>query len=160
MSVSLPLIKGDLKLVIAGSIPPDTIITFTDFALTRRDRPFSRAESRRKTKIVPLIASSQDATREVVIARANPGVYTITAEPAGEPADVTISLKLYEGTSRAVTKKLGKHIIDRKKTLLKILMPEGILWDDDAAFTGNMEDSDGITKFNSETGLMWKEYTD
>ena len=27
-----------------------------------------------------------------------------------------------------------------------------------AAFSGNIEDSDSITKFNSETGLIWKEY--
>jgi len=37
-------------------------------------------------------------------------------------------------------------------------MPEGILWEDEAAFSGSMEDSEGVTKFNSETGLLWKEY--
>lgn len=160
MSVSLPLIKGDLKLVITGSIMPDTAITFTDFARSRRDRPFSRAESRRKTKIVPLIANSRDTTREVVIAQASHGVYTITAEHAGEPANITISLKLFEGTSRAVTRELGKHAVSGRKVLFKILMPDGILWDDNTAFSGNMEDSEGVTKFNTKTGLMWKEYTD
>jgi hypothetical protein len=160
MSVSLPLIKGDLKLVIAGAIQPDTTITFTDFALSRRDRPFSRAESRRNIKIVPLIAHSRDTIREVVISRANPGVYTISAEAAKEPATIIISLKLYEGTPRAVTRELGKHTIARKKVLFKILMPDGILWDDNAAFSGNMEDSDGVTKFNTQTGLMWKEYNE
>ncbi len=161
MSVSLPLIKGDLKLVITGSVLPDTTITFTDFAQSRRDRPLSRAESRRRTKIIPLIAHTRGTTREVVIAQTKPGVYTFTAEPAGDPAKVTLSLKLYEGSSRAVSRELGTHaIIAQKKVLFKILMPEGILWDDNTAFSGNMEDSDGVTKFNTNTGLMWKEYSE
>jgi len=37
-------------------------------------------------------------------------------------------------------------------------MPEGILWDDDSSFSGNMEDSESITKFNAETGVVWREY--
>lgn len=159
-TLSLPLVKGDFKLVITGPVPTDTTITFTDFARSRWSRPFSRAESLRKTKIVPIVATTRNNSREVVIARANPGIYTVTAESAGEPANVTLTLKLYEETTTAVTRELGKHTIARKKVLLKILMPDGILWDDDAAFSGNMEDSEGVTKFNTETGLMWKEYTE
>ena len=37
-------------------------------------------------------------------------------------------------------------------------MPEAILWDDDASFTGSLEDSESTTKFNAQTGLYWKEY--
>ena len=128
--------------------------------ISPRDRPFSRAESRRNIKIVPLIANTRDTVREVVISQADQGVYTISAESARETAGIALSLKLYEGTSKAVTRELGKHTIARKKVLLKILMPDGILWDDDAAFSGNMEDSEGVTKFNTESGLMWKEYNE
>jgi len=39
-------------------------------------------------------------------------------------------------------------------------MPDAILWDDESAFSGSMEDSNSVTKFNSETGLVWKEYND
>ena len=156
----LPLLKGDLKLVVTGIALPKTTITFKEFALSRRNRPFSRTEARRKIKIVPLTANTQENTCEIVIGRVNPGVYTITVEPLDRPTDVIFLLKLYEGTSRMMVKNLGRHTLARKVVLLKILMPEGILWDDNAAFTGNMEDSDGVTKFNSETGLMWKEYAD
>lgn len=159
MSVSLPLIKGDLKLVIAGAVLPDIAVTFIDFAASRRDRPLSRAESRRFLKVIPMIADARGNTREIVIARARPGVYTITAIPAGGAANVTLSLKLYEGTARSAARDLGRHTIADRKTLLKILMPEGIAWDDNTAFSGSMEDSDGVTKFNAETGLMWKEYS-
>lgn len=158
MSVGLPSIKGDLKLVIAGSIQPEISITFVDFAQSRRDRPLSRGEARRKTKIAPIIANIRDTTREAVITRASPGVYTVTAISAAGAATVSLSLKLYEGTPRGVARDLGKFTITGRKVLFKLLMPNGILWDDNGAFSGNMEDSDGVTKFNSETGLMWKEY--
>lgn len=154
----LPLLKGDLKLVVTGIALPKATITFKEFALSRRNRPFSRTEARREIKIVPLTANTQENTREFVIGRVNPGVYSITIEPFDGPTDVIFLLKLYEGTSRMMVKNLGRHSLARKVVLLKILMPEGILWDDNAAFSGNMEDSDGVTKFNSETGLMWKEY--
>lgn len=159
-SLSLPIVKGDIKLVIAGAVLPDIQITVIDFAPSRRDRPFSRAEARRKKAIVPLVASIRNTTREVVIARVSPGVYTITATVADGPATVTLSLQLYEGTSRAVHRELGTHVITKRNVLCRILMPEGILWDDTSAFSGSMEDSDGVTKFNSETGLMWKEYAE
>ncbi|WP_275095230.1 hypothetical protein [Oryzomonas japonica] len=44
--------------------------------------------------------------------------------------------------------------------MARILMPEGILWDDDAAFTGSIDDGDSITKFESASGLVWKEYSE
>lgn len=163
--VALPLtpvassIRGDLKLVISGTTLPETTVTFTDFAPSRRDRPFSRAESRRYTKITPVITGSQDTVREIVIAHASPGIYTITADSAGKSADIAVSLKLYEGTDRMSVRELGRHSIANKKVLMKILMPEGILWEDAAAFSGSMEDSEGITRFNADSGLMWREYT-
>ncbi len=160
MSVALPHIKGDIKLVMAGKVLPGVTVTFTEFKQSRRDRALSRAEWRRSTIISPLIAHEQETTREVVIARASHGTYTITAEPSSEASHVTVSLKLYEGSSRAVSREVGTFTISRKRVLCKILMPEGILWDDNAAFSGNMEDSDGVIKFNTETGLMWKEYAE
>ncbi|HIJ88909.1 MAG TPA: hypothetical protein HPP97_14720 [Desulfuromonadales bacterium] len=152
-------IRGDLKLVISGTTLPETTVTFTDFAPSRRDRPISRAESRRYTKITPVITGSQDTVREIVIVHARPGIYTITADSVNTSADIVVALKLYEGTARTSVRELGKHSLANKKILMKILMPEGILWDDAAAFSGSMEDSEGITKFNTDSGLMWREYS-
>lgn len=45
-----------------------------------------------------------------------------------------------------------------EQVLVKVLMPEGILWNDDAAFTGSLQDSSSTTKFNAQTGLYWREY--
>ena len=154
----LPLVKGDLKLVVTGSTQPNMTITFKEFAPSRRDRPFSRSEARRETAIIPLIATTQENSRELIIEKTNPGVYTITVAPAGDKADVNFSLKLYEGSSRFVTRELGRHTIAGKMVLFKILMPEGVLWADEKAFTGSMEDSNSITRFNAVTGLVWKEF--
>lgn len=37
------------------------------------------------------------------------------------------------------------------------IFPEAVFWDDDKWFSGYAESSDTITRFNSETGLVWKE---
>lgn len=42
-------------------------------------------------------------------------------------------------------------------TKFKFLFPDMIFWDDEDAFTGSIEDSDSLTKFNPERGLLWKE---
>jgi len=156
----LPLLKGDLKLVLAGASLPKITITFKEFTLSRRNRPFSRIEARHETIIAPLIANTQEKKREVVIEKIRPGVYTITVEPVAGSSDFTCLLKLHEGASGMSVRELGRHTLVRKKVLLKILMPDGILWDDGSSFTGSMENSDSVTKFNTETGLMWKEYSD
>ena len=158
--ISLPIVKGDLKLQVSGAVMPETTITFKEFAVSRRNRPFSRNEARKELKIIPRMVTIKENSREVVIEKATPGVYTFTVAPVGGKTDADFSLVLYEGSSGKINKALGSHSLTTKKVLLKILMPEGILWQDDKAFTGSMEDSSGTTKFNAETGLMWKEYAD
>lgn len=158
--LSLPLLKGDFKLVVTGATPPKITITFKEFALSRRNRPFSRVEARRESVVAPLTATTKEYTREVVIEKVRPGVYAVTVEPVAGSSDFTFLLKLHEGTSRMSVRDLGRHTLAHKKVLLKILMPDGILWDDNKSFTGSMEDSDSVTKFNAETGLTWKEYSD
>lgn len=155
-----PHLSGDLKLVLTGAALPELTITFKEFGLSRRNRPFSRIEAANRTLVVPVMAQTKEQVREVVIEKARPGVYTITAEPVSGMAEFTCLLKLYEGTSEVKVKKIGSSAIVRKMVILKLLMPEGIIWDDHSAFTGSMEDSGSITKFNTDTGLMWKEYAD
>lgn len=158
--ITIPLLKGDLKLLVTAAVMPETTITFKEFAVSRRNRPFSRNEARNERKITPQTATNQDSSREIVIEKTTPGVYTITVAPVGGNGEAVFSLELYGGSPRSITRNLGRHVLAGKKVLCRILMPEGILWQDDKSFTGSMEDSSGVTKFNTETGLMWKEYTD
>lgn len=69
-----------------------------------------------------------------------------------------ITIRLYEPGPRQRIKKLSKQEIASGVTVVRILMPEGILWDDPSAFSGSMEDSESITRYNTDSGLVWKEY--
>jgi hypothetical protein len=40
------------------------------------------------------------------------------------------------------------------------VLPDAVFWDDEKFFSGSIEDSDSITKFNAETGFVWKEGKD
>lgn len=44
---------------------------------------------------------------------------------------------------------IGTDKISAKGSRAKVMMPEGILWDDKTAFSGILEDSESITRFNS-----------
>lgn len=103
------------------------------------------------------MADGADNSRLFVIAKTRPGVYTILSEPSGGGAEATVVLKIYEGTAKSVTRDLGRQRFERRMIITRVLMPEGILWSDERSFTGSIEDSEGITRFNSETGLVWRE---
>ena len=148
--VTVPALKGDLKLVVTGKKLAAITVTFKELVMSRRKPP-------QEVRVTPLIATPGELVQEIVIERAAAGVYTINAEP-DSPAEIACMLKLHEGTSRMATRDLGRQSISGKKVLLKVLMPEGILWEDEKAFTGSIEDSDSVTKFNGQTGLTWKEY--
>ena len=154
-------LRGDLKMVIAGDSSIKLLVTFREFPKARRNRVQTRAEAKREQRIVPVFVRTQHETREAVIETAREGIYLFSAESGqGEPAQATFTLKLFETGSREKVTQIGTRNISGKVVLAKILMPEGILWDDEAAFTGSLEDSNSTTKFNAQTGLYWREYND
>jgi hypothetical protein len=69
-----------------------------------------------------------------------------------------IVFRLFEGSA-------GERIKDIKSLELsphaivkfKFILPEAVFWDDEYYFTGTIESSDTLTKFNEKTGLIWKE---
>ncbi|CAG1012826.1 hypothetical protein ANAEL_04518 [Anaerolineales bacterium] len=159
VSLMLATVYGDLKLVVAGTDQLKYRAVFKAFPRHRRDRPMTKSESTREQKVVSLILRTVDNSTEVIIKSTLEGIYALIAEPdEGESVTTNFSLRLYEATSQAKTKSLGKKTVFGKTIVARVLMPEGILWDDEEAFTGSIENSDSVTKFNSETGLIWKEY--
>lgn len=98
-------------------------------------------------------------TREAVIGKAEEGIYDILVSSAdGKPLRGQFTLKINEyGTGgRAIP--LGIQTIYGTKIIARVLMPEGIIWENEASFTGSMEDSDSVTKFDANSGLIWREY--
>ena len=152
-------LRGDLKMVMVGESDIKLQVTFREFPKSRRHRMPTRSEARREQRIVPVFARTRQNTREAVIETAREGIYIFTAESEqGETAKGTFTFKIFETGAREKVTEIGTRTIAGRRVLTKVLMPEGILWDDDSAFTGSLEDSESLTKFNARTGLYWKEY--
>ena len=146
-------------MVIAADSSIRLQVAFREYPKARRQKMPTRSEARRLQRIVPFFAKTGEETREAVIETARDGVYIFMAEPEqGETAKARFTLKIFEGGAREKVAEIGTRAISGRTVLAKILMRDGILWDDDSAFTGTMEDSESITKFNAQTGLYWKEY--
>jgi hypothetical protein len=161
--IFLPPVRGDLKLEIVGKDDLlqriKVVVLFHEFLKSRRNRPFSKAESRRFQTLSPKLVRTGDTARQAVIEVAAEGIYEFRLETGSEQQeDAFFVVKLYDNSSRARTKPVGKRRIANNESIVKVLMPEGFLWDDDSAFTGSIEDSESITKFSADTGLVWKEY--
>ncbi len=154
-----PPVAGDLKLVITGDVDVKVEVSFIPFPKTRRSKPFTRREAEVRRSIVPKMVRTKENVHEAVVEITEEGIYSLVVRPGnGKQGTAELVLKIRESHPGASTKKLGSRKIDGASEVAKVLMPEGILWNDDSYFSGNMEDADSITKFNSESGLMWREY--
>ena len=148
-------------MVMAGDSGVKLSVAFRDYPKSRRNKVPTRSEARREQKVVPVFAKTQQETREAVIETAQEGVYIFSVESEnGDAVKATFTLKIFESSAREKVTAVGIRTVAKKGTLVKILMPDGILWDDESAFTGSLDDSDSTTKFNVQTGLYWKEYND
>ncbi|MBI1922566.1 MAG: hypothetical protein HYS23_15965 [Geobacter sp.] len=158
-----PPLFGDLKLVVSGKSEVlsgmGLMVKFRAYPKSRHNRPMTRTESGRFTRLVPTHARPNENTLQAVIVTAPDGIYDFFLESgAVSPVSVDFHLKLFENTGRAATRHIGTRIVSNATPIARVIMPEGVLWGDDSAFSGNLEDSDSISKFNTETGLFWKEY--
>uniref|UniRef100_C6E420 Uncharacterized protein n=1 Tax=Geobacter sp. (strain M21) TaxID=443144 RepID=C6E420_GEOSM len=157
---SFASLQGDLKLTIAGD-GVKLSVAFREFPRSRRGRTPTKAEARRLQQVAPVTAKRDERTREAVIERAGEGVYIFSAEPeTATAAQASFTLTIHEAGNREKKAVIGTRTLQKRTVVARILMPEGVLWDDDSAFTGSLEDSDSTTKFNAQTGLYWKEFAD
>lgn len=135
-------------------------VLFRDFPKSKRDRPIPKAEARRMIPLDPkvMVVAGKNTLR-VVVDKVGEGICYLRVEHEHPtPVELSIVVRLYEGAPRARTKHLPIRMTRNNETILKVLMPEGILWEDSDAFTGSLENSDSMTRFNTDTGLIWKEY--
>lgn len=154
-----PPLSGDLKLIITGDREVKVEASFREYRKNRRDKPMSKREARNRRDIKPKVVRTKENVNEAVIETAEEGIYDLTVTSSdGKPVEAAFVLMIHEAGPGAKSRNLGKRSVSEKTTIARVLMPEGILWDDDASFTGNMEDSESITKFQAETGLIWREY--
>lgn len=158
-AILMPPLSGDLKIVITGKEDIRVEAVFREFRKARRGRPLTRGEAQNKRSVPLKRARTNLNVHEAVIEIAEEGVYDLLIRAAdGKPVTASFVLKVHESGKGAVSKNLGKRTLPDGALLVRILMPEGLLWDDESYFTGTMEDSDSITRFHTETGLVWREF--
>jgi hypothetical protein len=108
------------------------------------------------------IAGTSEIKKVLYVAKAEKGLYTFVIRNNGNKAyEADVVFRLFE-------KKAGERIKEYKTVELppdtalkfKFILPEAVFWDDEYYFTGTIENSDTLSKFNDKTGLIWKEEKD
>jgi hypothetical protein len=108
------------------------------------------------------ITESADKGMVFSVVNAEKGIYTFTMVNTGEMTyDVTVAFRLFEGDNKERIKKYNAlSILPEGMLIFKFILPDAVFWDDEEYFSGSIEDSDSITKFNYDTGLIWREEKD
>ena len=105
------------------------------------------------------IADTPRFKRSFSVSKAEKGMYIFVIEnKEGKTYEADVVFRLFEGKAGERIKEikpveLSPHAIVK----FKFILPETVFWDDEYYFTGTIESSDTLTKFNERTGLIWKE---
>ena len=93
------------------------------------------------------------------VTKAEKAAYTCVLENKGEQArTVDVTFRFYEGREKERDKEYhSRELVPGGMLRFTFILPEGIFWDDEDRFSGRVEDSRTITKFDNESGLVWKE---
>jgi hypothetical protein len=96
------------------------------------------------------------------VAKVEKGIYTFIIKNEGEePYEADVMFRLFEGKAGERIKEFRTIGLSPNAVLqFKFVLPEAVFWDDEDYFTGTLEDSYTLTKFNDKTGLIWKEEKD
>jgi hypothetical protein len=96
------------------------------------------------------------------VAKVEKGIYTFIIKNEGEePYEADVMFRLFEGKAGERIKEFRTIGLAPNAVLqFKFVLPEAVFWDDEDYFTGTIEDSYTLTKFNDKTGLIWKEEKD
>ncbi len=166
-AVGIPLAEAllprNIKIeVISGNAGMPVIVA----QIFKRSHPMDRVR-REKQKEVDATQKTEDGDQEgkvrpkiiFTVANADKGIYTVTIRNKGEKTDSSnIIFTLYEKGKRERIKKYDAVRLSSEEVVkFKFLLPEGVFWDDGDRFSGSIEDSDSVTKFNSDSGLTWRE---
>ncbi len=97
------------------------------------------------------------------VGSAPPGIYSFGAKcgpGSGAAFDAVFDVTLYGYDSgrkkvrRVGPVKLGEGV---RAAPVRVLIPEGVFWDDDSWFSGIIEGGNGTIKYKEPDGLVWKE---
>lgn len=99
----------------------------------------------------------------VSVLKALPGIYTIGVgydTTASGPAEVTFDVTVFGyDPARRKNRKIGPVRLEGKGFFpaVRLLLPEGVFWEEDGWFSGVMESGHITTKYKMPEGIVWKE---
>jgi len=154
---------GDIEVAIREISLPAGIATvqvlYVEYPKGRHKKGMSLRDFRRGSRVLhPLVVRTGPDSIRVVLDAAPDGIYDFRAVTGAGSVQGSCQLFLFGRSTRRRLVPLGQRRLEESRSIVKILMPEGLLWEDDKAFDGTMEDADSTTKFQSSTGIIWKEY--
>ncbi len=120
----------------------------------KRREPATEVDMKEET-----LRSAARDTRLISVAAAARGTYAFMIVNNSRASDVVdISFLFSDGPKLLRVKKYtAATIAAGGKATYRFIIPDAIFWDDEDRFGGTIEDSGSITKFNDETGLVWRE---
>jgi len=127
---------------------------------TRRDTPGDLGSIAVPVSLRSIATASGSAAPEAVyIKNLKPGVYTFTVRFVGAGSTTRLRPTVYFPSNGTMSERALRGVeVDGKggAVVARILLPQGILWDDDG-WTGKSESADTITKFRFPEGITWIE---
>jgi len=154
---------GELALEIAGENIVDggvkIYVLYQSYPRDQHTVAMSREDGEQIKRLAPKMVMTKRNTLQAILDSAPDGIYDFRAKAASARnlnANFTVAFNGL-GTQKR-RKALGAREVGSDVSIVKIMMPEGIVWDDKAAFDGSIEDTESITKYRSDSGLVWREY--
>jgi hypothetical protein len=100
--------------------------------------------------------------KTVSVLKTSEGAYTFSIQnQENETFSADLVFFIFPGKKGERTKKFAAVQLSPHTTArFKFILPEGIFWDDEEYFSGKIENSETMTKFNERTGIVWKETKD
>ena len=138
-------------------------ITGISSSLFKKPHPSDNGYNRPDQKAVDLVEESETGGKIIFsVAKAEKGIYTFVMQNTAETLQKTsLMIRLLEGKKGARNRKFETiNLPPHAELTVKFILPEGIFWDDESYFTGSIESSETMTKFNDTTGIVWKELKD
>jgi len=164
--ISLPdvFFRKDIKIEIS-MIGTET--AEVSFRLIKKKHPLDEKKDSTNRKEIELVEDAgidyTDGYKRVLsAAKAEKGVYIFVLKNNGSQAyEADVLFFIFEGKPGERKKEYKTVALPPDTTLeYKFIMPEAVFWDDEDYFTGTIESSKTLTKFNEKTGLIWKEDKD
>ena len=148
--------------------PKENVISNISMHLLKNPHP--KSEKREKQMEMTLLEGKREPQSEnkssirksFSVLRTDEGAYTFVLKNQENDAyEADLVFLIFSGKKGERTRKFAAIKLSPHTTRqFKFILPEAIFWDDEDYFSGKIENSDTMTKFNQKTGIVWKETKD